>query len=752
VAFSDDGRRVLTTTREGPAIAWDFQADSCVTPLGESKPYLSAAFGPDGRHVVIGGRDKKVLIWDFLTGKRFTWQAHDGDVVSALYSSDGGRIVTASRDRTAKVWDAASGKELARFTHEDEVLSAAFSKDGRRVVTAACDKAARIWDAETGKLLTHLDHDAMLFSAEFSPEGNRVVTVCGDNAVRVWDVATAKPIATLSHPDGVNSATFFPDNLRILTAGWDGIRVWDAETGKQLVRESPSPVLSAVPSPDGRRVAAASTEGIAFHDPNKTGANILNMAGRARSVGYSPDGRLVVSVQWHGNVWVQEPGLRGKTIELDENSLDCGTHFVEFSPDGTRVVTADADAARIWDADTGRELNRLGHGSNVGKAVFDSNGRRVFTTGADKTARAWDSATGRELFRLPGIDAIPYSVRLSESGRIILCNYGATSCLHDADTGKLLTKIDLGTSISGTEMSSDGRRVLALRGDKMARIWDAENGREIARFPCATVYPVRDDWDRPVFSADGRWVVSSKVGGPVQVRGVNTGDLLADPDAAFLSTLLKPVDRRRIARTQSGTILWDTISGKKLAYLSRDIWEHAATFSTDGQRFAMAHSIHRFTICDSETGRELLRLGLGEVFNDACRFSRDGRRVVTTNSGRRPAGVWKVEWPALPDDSARVRAFVRARTGYGLDDEGNPRWQSIDQQQTALRELDERGGAWLPPFDAKEWHLRRAEEFERELDWFAARFHWNQMVRLDPNNAEYRRRRDNAEAEWTKAH
>src|SRR5262249_10101333 len=64
------------------------------------------AFSPDGTRVVTASRDKTAQVWDAVTGKPLTSPLqHQGSVVSAAFSPDGTRIVTASGDKTARVWD-----------------------------------------------------------------------------------------------------------------------------------------------------------------------------------------------------------------------------------------------------------------------------------------------------------------------------------------------------------------------------------------------------------------------------------------------------------------------------------------------------------------------------------------------------------------------------------------------------------------------------------------------------------------------
>ncbi len=75
-----------------------------------------------------------------------------------------------------------------------------------------------------------------------------------------------------------------------------------------------------------------------------------------------------------------------------------------FSGDGKRVVTASQDdTARIWDAESGKEIAVLkGHTGGVNTAAFSGDGKRVVTASDDKTARIWDAESGKEIAVLKG--------------------------------------------------------------------------------------------------------------------------------------------------------------------------------------------------------------------------------------------------------------------------------------------------------------------------------------------------------------
>ena len=89
--------------------------------------------------------------------------------------------------------------------------------------------------------------------------------------------------------------------------------------------------------------------------------------------------------------------------ELQRLTHDGPAYAASFSPDGRTVLTASttgiADNAWLWDASSGKELQRLTHESPMRAASFSPDGSMALTSGHN-TARLWDVATGTDLQRL----------------------------------------------------------------------------------------------------------------------------------------------------------------------------------------------------------------------------------------------------------------------------------------------------------------------------------------------------------------
>jgi len=599
---------VLRNRSTGPAYAAEalsvFQAaraqDAQVLAFtGHSDHVDSVAFSPDGRRVVSGSRDKSARIWDASSGQQLLMlSGHTGGLNDAQFSPDGREVVTAAADRTARLWDAASGKELRVLSgHTDYLASATFSPDGLRIVTAGGDRTARVWDAASGKQLLVLSgHTAVMRSAAYSADGKRIVTCAFDGTTRVWDATSGKQLLVINGPTSLLEwAAFSPDGRRIVTAAYDKTaRIFDAASGLQLLvlNGHADGVLSASYSPDGRYVVTASLDRTARVWDASSGQQVRVLAGHRHYVHravFSPDGRRIVTAASDrtARVW-DAPGSEALLVLRGHSE---GLMDAVYSPDGARIVTASFDkTARVWDAASGEQRLVLRQSNLVTNAEFSADGRRIVTASNDLTARVWDAASSRPLQALEGHTGMVLTAAFSPDGsQIVTASYDGTARIWDAASGAQLRVLGGHSDrVLGAQFSPDGRRVVTASEDRTARLWDAASGAQLRVLSGHT-----DMVQTAAFSPDGRRIVTASGDKTARIWDAASGAelvVLSGHVGSVSSAAFSPDGLRIVTASEDRTArLWDAASGQQLRVLSghTDFLANAA-FSPDGLRVVTA--------------------------------------------------------------------------------------------------------------------------------------------------------------------
>jgi WD40 repeat protein len=550
-------------------------------------PVEHAAFSPDGKRLVTVSKDAAAQLWD-LTRERpvaMVLGGHQGAVLDAAFSPDGRRLVTVSEDKTARLWDLTGEQPVTTVLegHEGHVLHAAFSPDGKRLVTASEDKTARLWDLTGERPVTKVlgGHGGPVQHAAFSPDGKRLVTASKDGTARLWDLSGEPPAASIldGHGDTVWHAAFSPDGKRLVTASEDKTaRLWDL-TGERPVAivlgGHRAPVQHAAFSPDGKRLVTVSRERMARLwdlSGEPPAASMLDHGDVVRHAAFSADGRRLVTVSddHTARLW-DLTGERPVAIVLEAHRGP--VQDAAFSPDGKWLATASHDrTARLWDLTNERPIVTMleGHQNPVRHAAFSPDGKRLVTASEDGTARLWDVARKQPVgIVLEGHQGPVLHAAFSPDGkRLVTASRDGTTRLWDL-TGEL----PLATVLEGhpgpalhAAFSPDGKRLVTASGDGRARLWDLTGER-----PVATILEgYRESVRRSAFSPDGHWLVTVS-----RERTAWLFDLSGDrPVATPLEghrgpvrhAAFSPGGKRLVTASEDGTArLWDLTHGRPLA-------------------------------------------------------------------------------------------------------------------------------------------------------------------------------------------
>jgi WD40 repeat protein len=485
------------------------------------------AFSPDGKTLVVMGGG--ATLWDVATGRMLPGRPHSGSL--AAFSPDGKVLATASNSRPVRLWDTGTGEELRVLGSEDDGGAFfAFSPDGKAVV-AGRDGGTVLWDVATGKEIRQFgDKRGFQYAGAFSPDG-KTLALSDDQAIRLFDVATGKELLPVAaHASDLDVVAFSPDGKTALT-GSDGLRTWDAGTGKELVAMgSRATVGAAVYTPDGKTIVAGynRAEAILIREAT-TGKELRRFdgqPGRVEFLGFLADAKSVVSM----SRWRRYRGPKGDGIQRDGSlrvwDLTTGkearqagnptgkelgpqwTDRAACSPDGRLLAVGEQNQVRVWDGASDRQRARLGQPGWVLALAFTPDGRRLVTAAFDPPGRfpirLWEVATGAEVWRHVDTDHATIALAVSPDGRVIAAGGSdGTIRLWDLDTRKELRKLTGHQEpVLAVAFSPDGRRLISGSRDTTALIWDVAGVLPAATPARLGPAQLKDLWDA-LAAADG---------------------------------------------------------------------------------------------------------------------------------------------------------------------------------------------------------------------------------------------------------
>ncbi|MEV4092294.1 nSTAND1 domain-containing NTPase [Streptosporangium saharense] len=525
-SWSPDSTRVATASRDQTIRLWDAASGKPIKALtGASDVVRGVAWSPDGAHVAGTSRDLVVRIWAADSGEVVReFAGHRDNVLGVSWSPDGLRLATASHDRTVIVWNVTDGAVGFRLEgHRDYVEGIAWSPDGTRMATSSGDQTIRVWDATDGRqTLLIRGHTEPVWNVSWSPNGRMLASASADRTARLWDPFDARPLGVLrGHDAGVWGVTWSPDGTYVATGCADGTaRIWElqqrgAET--TLFAGHGGGVHDATWSPDATRVATCSQDGTVRLWDARTGAPEEVFTGHGEpvhQVRWSPDGVALASCSSDRSVQIWQPGDTAARLRLEhgESIVEC----VAWSPDGGLLITGGHDRTiRIWDPTDGRQLASLsGHQDWISFLAWSPTKRMLASTSDDRTTRIWDISAGEQHTVLRGHESWVSCVSWAADGsRVVTGSDDWTARIWDVTSGRQINVLHGHEGrVRAVAWSPDGARIATGSDDCVVRVWDITDLRE------ATVIGVhREKVSSIAWSADGQSLLTASFDGTARI-------------------------------------------------------------------------------------------------------------------------------------------------------------------------------------------------------------------------------------------
>ena len=693
VAFSPDGRTLVSVTSDGTARLWDVSTHRNTHELttGVAARVLSVVFSPDGTLLAIGRSDNKVSLWDISKNDIIATLINE-HITDISFSPDGTLLAIGSSDKV-KLWNVETKENIATLEgHSGLIRSVSFSSDETLLASGSSDNKVKLWDVETNENIATLEgHRRGVRSVSFSSDGTLLASGSSDGTVKLWDMATYENVATLEGKWwGVLSVAFSPDGSLLAASGYndDIVKVWDVETKEHLVtyeghRDS---VNSVAFSPDGAILASGSDfrgrdsdeQTVKFWDILAIKRTLVKVSGDNQTGVFHTQlaEPLVVEVRDSDNNPLSDVSvtftvtaggglLGGKhtdiTIKTDANGralqtytldtdrspntieVSMGHKVVTFNVVGIspyKVIKISGDQQRQAFGSTLQEplvvevrdwQDNILSGVQVTFSVIAGGG---FLNAESTVEHIITDANGRASQTLILGNEVVNSVEVNYINESVTYNAFGVSAPYG---GVLMGHTDAVNSVS---YSPDGTQLLSGAADGTVKLWDVSMEGIITTFHghTASVTSV-------AFSPDGVLFASTSLDNTIKLWNVSTEEnnvTLSGHTDGVTSVAFSPNGTTLATGSNDKTVkLWNVETHENIATLETDARNiQSLTFSPDGSLLAYASQSDAVELWNVETQTYIGRFA--RYWNHtSVAFSPDG--TLLTSSSQDDVCLWDLE-------------------------------------------------------------------------------------------------------------
>lgn len=677
-------------------------------PPGHDAAVTHVAFSPDGKHLVSGDKDGRLIVWDAKTWAVIDVLREPDHEVTSL-GFDDGKLVWRTRGRRSeqsliRVRDLDRRRNLRVLTPPS---SLEWPSDGKTRVTNV-KAALEFRDAKSNKLLATADDAGPILGV--GPAAKVIATMPSSKSVALWDVAGRGQIGTVALKHETSVVAPSDDGSHVAVGrGAFFIDLHDAKKGKLVGRFQVTsrglsrPVTALAFSPDGKCLAAANGSEVNLYDVStreeQRAFRFESTRDRAHSL--SKDGGRIALRGY--SFRVMETATGREIWRGDENAADP----IAISPDGKWVLHPEGDGdkkkIRLWEVDSGKSLAAW-PASDTFCVAFAPDGKTVALGGARSGAvRLCDPLTGKDRLppiRLTGKDSKPLGwldrIVFSPDGRQLIARASeGPLVVLSGGTGKEERRLD-GRAVA---YRPDGK--LVASGDaKGVRLWDPATGKVVAELKApadeVAFHPTGQfllTWHRDnveVWHVDSRrvvWRQKSRSKSPSFAAFLPGGRLLTTDDETWVRDLPLENFRQVVAGHQgrataaafdakAGRLVtggedrvvrvWDVATGKRLAaHPEADGPINAVALSPDGTAVA-SRAGGKLRLSDALTGEGRWTAKSSIDPGWRFRFGPGGKSVIavtTTADGLPCVKLWDAasgepsggrDGSALSPDGSRV--------------------------------------------------------------------------------------------------
>ncbi len=531
------------------------------------------------------------------------------------------------------VWDIAASQVMTITTFANTIKSLAFSPDGQQLAFGDVSGLVAIWDLDSrsmiGQPLINIETPSSVNLLKFieSNEGLLLWVIESDGELNLWSVETQRrlakeeylaanyPLVALHSSDEPYLLNIVGENISIesqperiaVQADYNGQLLLWTSRGFTLLAGHSTGINSLAISPDGSLLASGGSDGtiILWHTAPSglyTQPNNVDTLYSPIGVAFAQSGGeeiLVIGSQTVITTWnVTKNQPAGEPILPFTSTVkeDIKPYYMEFSPDGQRLVSTGSDGALVvWDLAASTPITILQTNENETiswQMAVSPDGATAATAMSDGSIVLWDLAAAAQLEpRLPADSNWPLCLAFSPDGKILAIGYTSGMVwLWNLESGAVAALSGHTDYVRKLAFSPDGKLLASASDDGSLRLWRLPSGglvRVLGGAHKGYVFTV-------AFSPDGQTLASGGRDAAIVLWDAATGaqtGYLAGHTVSVISLAFSPAgDSLLSAATDGSVLVWNLAdqslaSSMKVSDSGEVLW---VAFSPDTQIVAAA--------------------------------------------------------------------------------------------------------------------------------------------------------------------
>ncbi|MBT0586200.1 hypothetical protein KIU71_07220 [Alteromonas sp. SM 2104] len=260
---------------------------------------------------------------------------------------------------------------------------------------------------------------------------------------------------------------------------------------------------------------------------------------------HAEEGALAADISFDGSLAVVSSVSRGVTVwdltqrtqkyewhyQAEEGDSAAGTAanlvtHIHISADNSHVVTADRETFTLWDTTTGEPSGfwRIDE-SHIRDVAVSNNGTAILVGRSNGKIMIFEPESGRRLEFLGHQEKIN-SIDLSPNGRFALSGSNDyVAYLWNTDSGQIIHTFTHPQRVTKVAIDDQGRFAFTADSTNNANIWNVQTGELISQLDIFVRQQIFTD---AVFSEDGRWLLTGSPTRRINLWDVNSGKELAE--------------------------------------------------------------------------------------------------------------------------------------------------------------------------------------------------------------------------------